>query len=81
MSQAQMLPEQMSLSQLEYVKKGPRNLLLKFGQNQISNSWDIPDMDKCPHDKCCLDKCPRDSLNLFKIVLEPYFKVLLKSGQ
>ena len=26
------------------------NLPLKFGQNRISNSWDIPDMDKC-----CLD--------------------------
>ena len=24
----------------------------KFGQNWVSNSWDIPNMDKC-----CLDKC------------------------
>ena len=32
MSQGQMLPEQMSLWHLEYVKKGPRNQPLKFGQ-------------------------------------------------
>ena len=30
---------------------------LKFGQNWVSNSWDIPDMDKCRQDKCCQDKC------------------------
>ena len=29
----------------------PRNLHLKFGQNQISNSWYISDMDKCWLDK------------------------------
>ena len=29
------------------VKDGPRNLPLKFGQNQVSNRWDIPDKDKC----------------------------------
>ena len=33
---------------------------LKFGQNWISNSWNIPDMDKSHLDKCCLDKCPRN---------------------
>ena len=27
------------------VKDGPRSLLLKFGQNQVNNSWDIPDME------------------------------------
>ena len=40
----------------------------KFGQNWVSNSWDIPDMDKCCQDKCCLDKCHCDSWNLFKMV-------------
>ena len=67
---------QMSLW-LEYIQDGPRNLPLKFGQNQVSNSWDIPDMDKCRQDKCCLDKrCPNKrycgSWNLFKIVPRTY---------
>ena len=53
--------------QLAFVKDGPRNLLLKFGQNQVSNSWDIPDMDKCRQDKSYLDKCRHDSWNPFKI--------------
>ena len=26
------------------------NSPLKFGQNWVSNSWDIPDMDKCRQD-------------------------------
>jgi len=52
----QMLPWQ-----LESGQDGPRNLPLKFGQNQVNNSWDILDMDKCRQDKCCLDKCYRDS--------------------
>ena len=69
MSPGQIWPGQISTWQLESVRDGPRNLLLKFGQNLISNSWDIPDMDKCPHDKCCLDKCPRDSLNLAMTVV------------
>ena len=50
------------------IKDGPRNLLLKFGQNQVSNNWDIPDMNKCRHDKSCLDKYYHDSRNLFKMV-------------
>ena len=37
------------------VRNGPRNLSLKFGKNRVSNSWDIPDMDKCRQDKCCPD--------------------------
>ena len=45
MSQGQMLPEQMSLGHLEYVKEGPRNHPLKFGQNRASNSWDIADFE------------------------------------
>ena len=47
---------------------GSSSWQFQFGQNQISNRWDIPDMDKCLPDKCCLDKCHRDSWNLFKIV-------------
>ena len=49
-----MLPVQMSPWQLASVKDGPTNLPLKFGQNGVSNSWDIPHMDKCRKDKCCL---------------------------
>ena len=41
----QMLPGQMSLWQLGCVKDGPRNLRLKFGQNRVSNSWDIADVE------------------------------------
>ena len=29
------------------------------------DSGGITDMDKCPHDKCCLNKCQLDSWNLF----------------
>ena len=32
---------------MTFVIYGLRNLPLKFGQNRISNSWDIPDMEKC----------------------------------
>ena len=38
-----MLPGQMMpryMSQLASVKDGPKNLPLKFGQNQVSNNWD-----------------------------------------
>ena len=45
-----------------FVKDGPRNLHLKFGLNHVRNIWDIPDMDKCHQDKCCLDKCHRESV-------------------
>ena len=37
----QMLLGQMTFWQLKFVQYGPRNLLLKFGQNWVSNSWDI----------------------------------------
>ena len=47
----QILPVQMSPWHLESVKDGHRNLPLKFGQNRVSISWDIPDMDKCRQDK------------------------------
>ena len=43
MSPGQILPEQMSLLQFKSVQDGPRNLCLKFGQNRVSNSWDIGD--------------------------------------
>ena len=45
MSQGQMFPGQMSLWHMESVKDGPRNLPLKFGKNQVSNSWDIADIE------------------------------------
>ena len=41
----QMLPGQMSPWLLESVHEGPRNLHLKFGQNRVSNSWDIVDIE------------------------------------
>ena len=72
MSPAQMLFEQMSPWQLAYVKDGPRNLLLKFGQKQLSTSWDIPDMDECNMNKCCLYKSYSDTWNLFKMVTGTY---------
>ena len=68
----QMLPGQRSLWYLASVIDGTRNLTLTFGQNRVSNSWDIPDMDKC-----CLDKCQCDSWNLFKRVPGTY---LVKIG-
>ena len=36
---------------LESVLDVPRKLPLKFHQNRVSNSQDIPDMDKCHQDK------------------------------
>ena len=57
MSRGQMLRGQMSPWQLEYVLNVHRNLSLKFHQNWVSCSWDIPDMAKYHEDKCCLDKC------------------------
>ena len=41
---------------IKYVLNVPRNLPLKFHQNQVSNSSDIPENDKRRQDKCCLDK-------------------------
>ena len=68
-----MVPRQMSLWQFASVKDGPRNLPRKFGQNWVSNSWDISNVDKCRQDKCCLDKCCLDkwqcyNCNLFNMV-------------
>ena len=41
----QILPGQMSSWQLESVLNVHRNLLLKFHQNWVSNSWDIADFE------------------------------------
>ena len=41
MLHGQMLPGQMSPWQLKSVQDCPRNLHLKFGQNRVSNSWDV----------------------------------------
>ena len=35
----------MSQWHLESVKDGPRNLPVKFGQNRVSNNWDIDDIE------------------------------------
>ena len=75
-----MLPWQMSLWELASVKEGPRNLHLKFGQNRVSISWNIPDMDKCLQDKYWQDKCRHYSWNLFKMVPGTYL-LFLKFGQ
>ena len=40
-----LLPGEMSLWQVESVQDGSRNLTLEFGQNWISNSWDIADIE------------------------------------
>ena len=40
-----MLTGQMSPWRLGCVKDGPRNLRLKFGQNRVSNSWDMTDIE------------------------------------
>ena len=78
MSQGQMLLEQMSLWQLEYVQIGPMNLPSKFDLNktevesvQLGNSY-VADMDKCPQDKCCLDKFHGDSCNLLYMFPGPF---------
>ena len=60
MLQGQMLLEQMSLWQLEYVQIGPMNVPSKFDQNWASNSWDIADMDKCLQDIPDMDICRKD---------------------
>ena len=40
-----MSPRQMSLLQVESVQDSPRNLILRFCQDQASNSWDIADIE------------------------------------
>ena len=80
MSPGQILSEQMSPWQFASVKEGPRNLALKFGQNWVSNSWDISDMDKCHLDKCCLDKCHPDIWNQFLMFPGTYLLSFIKIG-
>ena len=57
---------------LTYVQDRPRNLPLKFGQDRVSNSWDIQEMEKCRKNKYCLDKCHCYSWNMFKKVPGTY---------
>ena len=52
-----------------------KNESKKFGQNWISNSLDITDMDKCWQYKCCLDRCQHESAQ------EGPRNLLLKFGQ
>ena len=94
MSPGQMMPGQMFMWQLESFLDVSRNLPLRCHKNRVSNSWDIPDMDKCRQDKCCLNKCHHDSWNLFvawtndtptvgicsKCSQVPTFKVFIKIG-
>ena len=40
-----MLLGQLSPCHLECVEEGPRNLPLKFGQNRVSNSSDVVDIE------------------------------------
>ena len=63
----------MSLRQLEYVQYDPRTLPLKFGQDGVSNSYDIQDMDKCRKKNIAwtnvivtLGICSKISLKFFK---------------
>ena len=65
MSRGQMLCGQMSSEWSASVKDSQRNLPLKFHNNPVINSWDIPDVDRCCKDKCCLYECHHDSWNLF----------------
>ena len=51
-------------------------LPLKFSQDRVSNSWNIPDLCKCHKNKCCLDKCHHDRCSQ-----ETTCKVSSKSGQ
>ena len=62
MLQGQMLLGQMSPRQSISVKRGHRKLTLKFGQNRVSNSWYIADMDKCHQDSRHLLKLISESL-------------------
>ena len=60
MSPGHMLPGQNISGLLGSVKDVPRKLPVKFGQNRISNSSDISNMNKCHQGKYGLDKCQSD---------------------
>ena len=38
---------------------------------QLGNTY-VPDMDKCPQDKCCLDKSRGDPCNLLYMFQGPF---------
>ena len=65
-----MLTGQMSPWHTASGKDDPWKLLLMFGPNWFSNSWDIANMDKCCLVKCCLDKCHCIWWHPFKMVPE-----------
>ena len=76
-----LIPINQLLELYTFYNPAPRSLLLKFGQNRLCKCWDIPDMDKCRQDKCCLDKCRHGSWNLFNMVLGTYPLSLVKIEQ
>ena len=43
-----------------------------FGQNWVSNNWDITDVDKWRQGICCLNKCHNYSCHLLKMVQGTY---------
>ena len=51
-----------------FLTRLPKIWSKKFGQNQVRNSSDIADTDKCCQDICCLDKCHHGSWHLLKMV-------------
>ena len=54
----QMMSDKIPPWQLASVLKGPKWIPVKLGQNQVSYSWDIADMDnKCHQDKCRVLYC------------------------
>ena len=63
-STAYILHGQMSFWHLASFNYGPKILSLNFGQDQVGNSWDVPEMDKN-----CLDKCHR---TIYVMAIFPY---------
>ena len=53
----------------------------KFGQNRVSNSQDIDDMEKCHKDRCFVDKCHFDNYNVFLLISVKDCFRKLKFGQ
>ena len=55
-------------------KEGPqKNWSQKFGQNWVSNTWDIADIDIFSNDICWVEKCHCDSWPLLKMSQGSYF--------
>ena len=63
------------------VKDGPRNLPLKFGQNLVNNSWDIPDMDKCRQENVAWKNVTVTVAICSSCSQEPTFEILSKLSQ